>query len=104
MTIQVVGHRSFRAPFVIRMADMEFQQEQFDHLFDSARSLIQGLRNEGINPKADFGEDMLLLMIAEVCIRDFGSINYQLCHVAYRMADNEVENNSQFSEIEFVYD
>lgn len=104
MAIRIIGQRSFGQDFIISLSGLDFEQEQFDYMFDSARQLAHSLREEGINPKTDFGEDMLLLALAELSIREYDSINHQLCHVAYRMADNEIECNRKFDNIHFQYD
>lgn len=104
MSIRIIGQRSFGQDFAISLAGLDFAQDQFDYMFGSARLLAEGLRGEGINPKTDFGEDMLLLALAELCIREYNAINHQLCHVVYRMVDNEIENHREFDGIHFQYD
>lgn len=102
MPIRIVGNRLLRSDFVMDLADMEFSQEDFDVMFGAGRELAHNLRSEGINPKDDFGEDLLLLAMGQFCIETFGQMNFQLCHVAYRFVDNEVENG-EFRSIEFQY-
>lgn len=100
--IQIVGKRTFGQDLVFNIAELEFTQEQFDLLYGLSQDVRANLQ-QSFNLRQDFGEDILLLCIGDVCRNEFGAMNPSLCHVVYRLIDSEIETGRSFSDIEFIY-
>mgnify|MGYP003518419605 FL=1 len=102
MSIKILAKRLVGPDLTRPLVGLDFEQDQFDHLFGMSRELREETQKQ-FNLRQDFGEDMLLLMIGQLCVQEFGDLNYQLVHVVYRIIDSEIEHNSLFNDVEFIY-
>ena len=107
MTQRIIARKYGSVRFSIACEDFGFDQEDFDNLMTYGREAIAALKLDGVNLKADFGEDCLIAMLTKKSIEIInGDLNFYLVHSVYRILDAEIENHIQFtnSDIELSED
>ena len=99
MTQRIIARKHGSVCFSIACQDFSFDQQDFDDLMTYGREAIVALKADGVNLKADFGEDCLAAMITKKSIEIMdGELNSYLIHSVYRILDTEIEGNFQFNE------
>ena len=107
MTQRIIARKHGSVHFLIDCQYFGFDQQDFDDLMTYGREAIVALKADGINLKADFGEDCLTAMLTTKSLEIMqGQLNCHLVHIVYRILDVEIEGNFQFnnSDIELSED